>query len=86
MRQYFGAILTMALSFVPFGPARADDLDAKSILDKAIKALGGEEKLAKVAAYSLEIRGHHQFQRQRERVQQPGDRQRPRPPPARVRQ
>ena len=57
MRQYFGAILTMTLLFVAFGPARADDLDAKSILDKAIKALGGEEKLAKVAAYSWKSEG-----------------------------
>ena len=57
MRNYFGAILTMALSLVPFGPARADDVDAKSILDKAIKALGGDEKLAKVAAYSWKSEG-----------------------------
>jgi hypothetical protein len=61
MRQYFGAILTMALSFVAFGPARADDLDAKSILDKAIRALGGEEKLAKVAAYSFKSEGTINF-------------------------
>ncbi len=57
MRNYFGAILTMALSLVPFGPARADDVDAKSILDKAIKALGGDEKLAKIAAYSWKSEG-----------------------------
>src|ERR1700722_10577490 len=61
MRQYFGAILTMALLSVPFGPARADDLDTKSILDKAIKALGGEEKLAKVAAYSWKSEGTVNF-------------------------
>jgi hypothetical protein len=33
-------------------PARADDPGAKAILDKAIKALGGEEKLAKIEAFS----------------------------------
>ena len=47
----------MALSLVPFGPTRAADGDAKSILDKAIKALGGEEKLAKVEAYSWKSKG-----------------------------
>jgi hypothetical protein len=57
MRQYFGAILAMAIVFVPFAPARADDADAKSILDKAIKALGGEEKLSKVAAYTWKSEG-----------------------------
>jgi hypothetical protein len=61
MRQFFATILTMALSCVAFGPARADDLDAKSILDKATKALGGEEKLAKVAAYSWKSDGTVNF-------------------------
>jgi hypothetical protein len=61
MRHYFGAILTIALSLVPFGPTRADEVDAKSILDKAIKALGGEEKLAKIAAYSWKSEGTVNF-------------------------
>ncbi len=34
------------------GPARADDSRAAAILDRAIKALGGEEKLAKIEAFS----------------------------------
>ena len=33
------------------------DEDAKAILDKAIKALGGEEKLAKVDAFSIKAKG-----------------------------
>jgi hypothetical protein len=61
MRQYLGAILTMALAVVAFGQARADDQDAKSIVDKAIKALGGEEKLAKVAAYAWKSEGTVNF-------------------------
>jgi hypothetical protein len=61
MRQYLGAILTMALALVPFGQARADDQDARSIVEKAIKALGGEEKLAKVAAYSWKSEGTVNF-------------------------
>lgn len=32
--------------------ARADDQDAKAVLDKAIKALGGEEKLGKIRAFT----------------------------------
>jgi hypothetical protein len=61
MRQYLRAILTTALVFIPFGPARADDVNAKSILDKAIKALGGEEKLSKVAAYTWKAEGTINF-------------------------
>jgi hypothetical protein len=33
--------------------ARADDAEAKAIIDKAIKALGGEEKLGKLKAYTF---------------------------------
>ena len=50
MGRYFATVLATALLFVPCLPARAADGDAKSILDKAIKALGGEEKLAKAEA------------------------------------
>ena len=38
-------------------PARADDKDAKAILDKAISALGGAEKLGKVTAFSWKSKG-----------------------------
>jgi hypothetical protein len=43
------AVLVLAATC---GTARADDPKAKAILDKAIKALGGEEKLAKIDAFS----------------------------------
>ncbi|MDB5348886.1 MAG: hypothetical protein JWN86_133 [Planctomycetota bacterium] len=36
---------------------RADDAEAKAVLDKAIKALGGEEKLAKADKYTLKSKG-----------------------------
>ena len=39
------------------GLARADDQDVKSILDRAIKALGGEEKLAKAEAFTWKSKG-----------------------------
>jgi hypothetical protein len=35
----------------------ADDKDAKAVLDKGIKALGGEEKLGKVKAYTAKAKG-----------------------------
>jgi len=37
--------------------ARADDKDPKAILDKAIKALGGEEKLQKAGAMTWKAKG-----------------------------
>ena len=42
-----GAFMAALVLFVA-GPARSEDAkDAKAVLDKAIKALGGEEKLTK---------------------------------------
>jgi hypothetical protein len=57
MKRLFGAAFATALLFVPFVPARAGDGDAKSVLDKAIKALGGEDKLAKAEAFSVKAKG-----------------------------
>lgn len=39
------------------GPSKADDARAVEIIDKAVKALGGEEKLAKVQAASWNAEG-----------------------------
>jgi hypothetical protein len=39
------------------GQAQADDQNAKAILDKAITALGGEEKLGKAQAFSWKSKG-----------------------------
>jgi hypothetical protein len=50
------SVLTFGI-FVLAGPVRADDSDAKAILDKGIKALGGEEQLAKSAMYSSKSKG-----------------------------
>jgi len=57
MRRLFGAAITAAILFVPFVPTRAGDDDAKSIVDKGIKALGGEDKLAKVEAFTTKAKG-----------------------------
>jgi hypothetical protein len=37
--------------------SRADDKDAKAIVDKAIKALGGEDKLAKAGTHTTKAKG-----------------------------
>lgn len=52
-RRLLGLSLAALVAFAAI-PARADDADkdAVAVLDKAIKALGGEEKLAKAAGYS----------------------------------
>ena len=54
MRLFLGAGLAVILFVVP---SRADDKDAKAILDKAINALGGAEKLDKVKAFSWKSKG-----------------------------
>jgi hypothetical protein len=61
MGRYFAGFCAMAILFVPGIPARAADGDAKSILDKGIKALGGEEKLAKAEAFSWKSKGTVNF-------------------------
>src|SRR5271165_2194385 len=61
MGRYFAAVFTTAVLFVPCFPARAAEGDAKAILDKAIKAVGGEEKLAKAEAFSWKSKGTVNF-------------------------
>ncbi len=58
MRRFIGAVLVTVLVTGLGAPARAeDDKDTKAILDKAIKALGGEEKLSKVKAMTWKTKG-----------------------------
>jgi hypothetical protein len=54
MRTFLGAALALVFFSVT---ARADDKDAKAVLDKAINALGGAEKLGKVKAFSWKGKG-----------------------------
>jgi outer membrane lipoprotein-sorting protein len=61
MTRLLGAALTTAFVFAISGAARADDADAKPIIDKAIKALGGEEKLNKVESFSWKSKGTINF-------------------------
>jgi hypothetical protein len=61
MGRYFGTIITVAFLLVPCASSRAAEGDAKAILDKAIKALGGEEKLGKVEAFTWKSKGTANF-------------------------
>jgi hypothetical protein len=57
MKRFLVAALAAALLSGLRGPALADDPGATAVLDKAIKALGGEEKLGKVKAVSVSTKG-----------------------------
>src|SRR5215470_17561066 len=57
MKRLLGAVLATALLSALGGPARADDKGANAILDKAIKALGGEAKLSKLKAFTWKSKG-----------------------------
>jgi len=57
MSRQLGASVGAALLAVLIGQARADDKDVNAVLDKEIAALGGEEKLGKVQAFSWKSKG-----------------------------
>jgi hypothetical protein len=57
MKRFLGAAGAMALLAVLASVARADEKEAKAILAKGIKALGGEEKLAKAKAFTYKTKG-----------------------------
>ncbi len=56
MRLASGLVLT-AFVLGQAGSARADEKAAMAIVDKALKAMGGEEKLAKIKAASWKTKG-----------------------------
>jgi hypothetical protein len=62
MNRFFGAVLAAVFVIGLSTQTRAaDDKDTKAILDKAIKALGGEEKLAKAKAATWKTKGKISF-------------------------
>jgi hypothetical protein len=61
MKWFFRAFLVAAYALGAGTMARADDKAATAVLDKAIKALGGEEKLAKVYAMTWKGKGKITF-------------------------
>jgi hypothetical protein len=58
MRKIFWASLGICLVLGAVASVRADDKDdVKAVIDKAIKARGGEEKLAKYKAFTIKSKG-----------------------------
>jgi hypothetical protein len=57
MKRVIGAVIAFLLAAAPATTSRADDKDPNAVLDKAIKALGGEEKLKKAEAISWKTKG-----------------------------
>jgi len=62
MPRLFSALLVSAILSAGLAvPAQADDKDVTAILDKAIKALGGEEKLKKAESFGDKAKGTLSF-------------------------
>jgi len=61
MKWFLGAVLVAFLVSGSSRSIRADDQDTKATLDKAIKALGGEEKLSKATTVSWKSKGKITF-------------------------
>jgi hypothetical protein len=62
MKWLLGSMLMMVLVSGLAGPVRgADDKEAQAVLDKAIKALGGAEKLGAVKAFTWKAKGTISF-------------------------
>lgn len=57
MKRFLGAVLAVFFVSSLISPIRADDKDPKAVLDKAIKALGGEDKLKKAEAVAWKAKG-----------------------------
>jgi hypothetical protein len=57
MKRLLGVGLALLFVTSPISPVRADDKDPNAILDKAIKAVGGEEKLKKAEAITWKTKG-----------------------------
>jgi hypothetical protein len=55
MKRLLGAAFVVGLTVC--GSAKADEQAAKAVLDKAIKAMGGEERLAKIKAFAIKGKG-----------------------------
>jgi hypothetical protein len=61
MRTQSWLMLSVVFVFASAGTVRADEVQPDSVLEKAIKALGGEAKLAKAAAFSRKTKGTFSF-------------------------
>jgi hypothetical protein len=57
MKRFFSFVLAAVVVCGVADSARADEAEVKAILDKAVKALGGEAKLSKLEAFSTKSKG-----------------------------
>ncbi len=57
MKRFLGVALLAVVAVAPVNPTRADEQEAKAVLDKAIKAIGGEELLGKARVISWKAKG-----------------------------
>ncbi len=57
MKRFQSAFFLAVNLLAPVSNVTADDKDVAAILDKAMKALGGEEKLSKLEAVTWKTRG-----------------------------
>ena len=57
MKRFSVAALLAVIAAAPVSPSRADEQEAKAVLDKAIKAIGGEEVLGKAKVITWKIKG-----------------------------
>jgi outer membrane lipoprotein-sorting protein len=58
MKQFQYAVLTVGFMLAVGAPARADDAaDAKALVEKAVKAHGGQDKLDKLPGVSVKFKG-----------------------------
>jgi hypothetical protein len=61
MMRFLVAALLAVVAVAPVNPSRADEQEAKAVLDKAIKAIGGEEVLDKAKVITWKIKGSITF-------------------------
>ena len=61
MQRFLSGVLVAVVVSSLAGVARADDQEVKAILDKAIKALGGEARLGSADAFSSKSKGTFTF-------------------------
>jgi outer membrane lipoprotein-sorting protein len=59
MRRWLGVCVTGLVVAAAGTAVRADDASAKAIIERAVKAMGGEEKLAKFNAYTYTEKGKY---------------------------
>jgi hypothetical protein len=57
MQRFLAAMFVMFIALIMANSLRADDAAVNAVLDKAIKALGGEARLGKLEAYSTRSKG-----------------------------